>query len=142
MMKRLFALLLFSSMTLANSQNEAKVTGNTYLGVPDSYVTINLNENTCSLRSLGNIDYQRFLILLVCGKKEQVLWHEGLVDIEIDDPRFELLWAGDLDGDNRLDLKMEVSPKYSCSQQAVYLSSRAINGDLVGSGELGEEECC
>ncbi len=34
MMKRLFALLLFSSMTLANSQNEAKVTGNTYLGVP------------------------------------------------------------------------------------------------------------
>jgi hypothetical protein len=44
---------------------------------------------------------------------------------------WSLLWAGDLDGDDRLDLYVQVSHHYNISQRKLFLSSRAGKGRLV-----------
>ncbi len=52
------------------------------------------------------------------GERETVEW--------------KLLWAGDLDGDRRLDLYVQVSRHYNVVQHKLLLSSRAPAGRLVG----------
>ena len=43
-----------------------------------------------------------------------------------------LLWAGDLDGDNRLDLVINATPHYAVSSApTLFLSSMAKDGNLV-----------
>ncbi|EMA2439055.1 hypothetical protein [Vibrio parahaemolyticus] len=141
-MWRLFLGLLFlSSTAVAKSNSEATIVGSPYLGVPNTTVSIEFDGNICVLKSLGNVELQRFSIVLTCNASEQLLWSENLSDYEVDDPRFELLWAGDNDGDGKLDLKMEVSPKYSCSQIAYFNSSLADVSKLVGSGIFEKIAC-
>jgi hypothetical protein len=48
------------------------------------------------------------------------------------EPRFDVNWAGDLEGDGRLDLVATFSPKYSMHPRRLYLSSSADPGELVG----------
>lgn len=43
-----------------------------------------------------------------------------------------VIWAGDLDGDGKLDLLVDVSNHYNGGDTALYLSSKARNGELVG----------
>ncbi len=43
-----------------------------------------------------------------------------------------LLWAGDLDGDEKLDLLLDLSDHYIVSEPTLLLSSAAAPGDLVG----------
>jgi len=43
-----------------------------------------------------------------------------------------VIWAGDLDGDGKLDLLVDVSNDYNAGDTALYLSSRARRGELVG----------
>ncbi len=44
----------------------------------------------------------------------------------------QLLWAGDLDRDGRLDLVYDLSPIYVTTELALFLSSAAKEGELVG----------
>jgi hypothetical protein len=53
-----------------------------------------------------------------------------------DMPSWSLLWAGDLDGDSKLDLYLDVSHHYNVSEKRLFLSSLAKPGQLVG--ELGK----
>ncbi|WP_221274597.1 hypothetical protein [Thaumasiovibrio subtropicus] len=129
-------------LIFAGSEHQVKVSGDTYLGIPESYVMIEFNENRCSLTSSGNPERDHsFALTLTCGDKAQVLWQVNFADTVMDEPRFGLLWAGDLDGDNEIDIKMEVSAKYSCTQQAIYLSSSAVKDELVNLAVLEEEVC-
>jgi hypothetical protein len=48
-----------------------------------------------------------------------------------DGPHFEVLWAGDLDGDGRIDLLMTMSDKYSAYPRQLFLSGAAKAGELV-----------
>jgi len=48
-----------------------------------------------------------------------------------DEPHFEVLVLGDLDGDGKLDLIVTMSPKYSWFPKSVLLSSAAGPGELV-----------
>jgi hypothetical protein len=48
------------------------------------------------------------------------------------DAAWELLWAGDLDGDGRLDLYMNLSHHDNMTHQMLFLSTAAGAGDLVG----------
>ena len=48
-----------------------------------------------------------------------------------DDPGWTLMWAGDLDGDGKLDLYMDVSDHYNVSEKRLFLSSLAKDGELV-----------
>ena len=43
-----------------------------------------------------------------------------------------VIWAGDLDGDGRLDLLVDVSNHDNAGDTALYLSSKARSGELVG----------
>ncbi|HJQ32968.1 MAG TPA: hypothetical protein VJ866_12350 [Pyrinomonadaceae bacterium] len=45
---------------------------------------------------------------------------------------WQLLWAGDLDGDHKLDLYVQVSGHYDYTQRKLFLSSRARPNQLVG----------
>ncbi|EHW0642969.1 hypothetical protein HJ102_24040 [Vibrio parahaemolyticus] len=141
MWRLLLGLLFLSSTALAEPNSEAIIVGSPYLGVPDITIRIEFDGNICGLKSLGNVELQKFSILLTCNGTEQLLWHESLTDYEVDDPRFELLWAGDNDGDGKLDLELEVSPKYSCSQTAKFNSSLADVGKLVGNGVFSKIDC-
>jgi hypothetical protein len=49
-----------------------------------------------------------------------------------DDAYPALLWAGDLDGDQRLDFVLELSDHYNVSRKVLLLSTAAAPGDLVG----------
>jgi hypothetical protein len=48
-----------------------------------------------------------------------------------DEARFDVHWAGDRDGDGRLDLLATFSSKYSYLPRRLYLSSAAAPGDIV-----------
>ena len=50
-----------------------------------------------------------------------------------DEAHFEVHWAGDLDGDGRLDLLATFSSKYSYHPRQLYLSSAAAPGEIVAS---------
>lgn len=49
-----------------------------------------------------------------------------------DEPAWRLLWAGDLDGDGKLDLYLDLSNHYNVSNRMLFLSSRAKPGELLG----------
>ncbi len=53
-------------------------------------------------------------------------WPKGLSD-----EHCELIWAGDLDGDRKLDLYMDISNHYNVTHRRLYLSSAAEDGELV-----------
>lgn len=141
MWRLLLGLLLYSSFALPDDNRNAKIVGNSYLGIPGTRLDIELNGVNCVLESSGNVELKEFTITLTCNGMKQLLWHDGLADVEIDEPRFQLLWAGDQDKDGKLDLKMEVSPKYSCKQEANFNSSQARTDQLVGDGILNCIEC-
>jgi hypothetical protein len=65
------------------------------------------------------------------GSSRQVLY--SLVGKESDllDGEWKLLWAGDLDHDNRLDLYVTVTDHYNVSERKLFLSSEAQRGRLV-----------
>ncbi len=68
-------------------------------------------------------------VVLTHGDRAQVLYS---TDGFVDDPLFEVKWAGDLDGDVRLDLVVLLTRKYSVHPYRLLLSSRAAPDELVG----------
>ena len=53
-------------------------------------------------------------------------------DVGCDDPHFEVHWTGDIDRDDKLDLLVNFSRKYSLHPRQLLLSSIARQGQLVG----------
>lgn len=75
------------------------------------------------------------LILNRDSENEQVLYDLGGTGQPIEG-YWELLWAGDMDGDNKLDLYVQVGWHYNSTQRKLFLSSYARKGKLVR--EVGE----
>ena len=74
-------------------------------------------------------------VLLTEGQETQLLYSaEGFAD----EPHFNIDWAGDLDGDGRLDLVVNLSRKYSSAPHRLLLSSRASGKQLVGEAAAFE----
>ncbi len=68
-------------------------------------------------------------VVFTDGRQTQVLYSgEGAVD----EPHYDIEWAGDLDRDGRLDLIVNLNSKYSLHPYQLFLSSRAPPGQLVG----------
>lgn len=99
-------------------------------------------ERPRALYELGDLDYSVELatsdatlcdarISLVRGEVRQTLHRPDDNVYSCDEPHFDVLWAGDLDGDGGLDLLTELSSKYSHHPRQLYLSSQAADGDLV-----------
>lgn len=66
-------------------------------------------------------------LILSAGAQSQVIFSAA----EIDDGGWMLLWAGDVDGDGKLDLYMDLHNHYNSSQRRLFLSSRATRGNVV-----------
>ena len=131
----------FSSFGLCD---DAEITGETYLGLAGKSARIKLHGQFCDVRSISEFGITNFKVVLECDGTSQVLWdisNPGENSLNYDDPKFELLWAGDMDYDYKIDLKMNMSPKYSCSRITVYLSSLAKDGELVGVKGKPEYKC-
>ena len=60
----------------------------------------------------------------------------------VDDPHFTLHWAGDMDGDGRLDLIATLSHKYSVFPTRLLLSSLAPQKELLGVAATLERTAC
>lgn len=129
-------LLIFTINTaIAAEISKVKITGNSYLGISGNSVQIQLDNHTCHVSSKGEAKDDNFIIEFKCNGVTQILWDinkpvEG--DFSFDEPQFELLWAGDKDNDGKIDIEMNMSPKYSCSKKVTYLSTKSKKGQLVG----------
>lgn len=67
-------------------------------------------------------------LILRQGSTKQVLYACGA---ECDEPNWTLEWAGDMDGDGRLDLLVNASSHYNVTEMRLLLSSHARLGELV-----------
>ncbi len=68
-------------------------------------------------------------VIVSDGRRKQVLYS---ADGFADDPHYEIEWAGDLDGDGKLDLVVNLHRKYSWNPHTLWLSSRASTRQLIG----------
>lgn len=67
------------------------------------------------------------LLLESNGHKQTLYeWPQGLLD-----EHCELIWAGDMDGDGKLDLLMVLSDHYNVLEYTLFLSSKRSSGSLV-----------
>jgi hypothetical protein len=74
-------------------------------------------------------------VIFADGERTQVLYS---ADGFADEPHFEVVWAGDLDLDGRLDLITNFERKYSIHPYRLLLSSKAERGQLVGLAAVFE----
>jgi hypothetical protein len=94
-------------------------------------------EQTLSLQGTDPMGCDAVVMLRV-GETEQRLFTPSDATFSCDEPHFEVHWAGDIDGDQRLDLLTTFSLKYSYHPRRLYLSSAAGPGRLVGQVALYE----
>jgi hypothetical protein len=78
---------------------------------------------------LGDDDMAGTSLELVSNDITQVLYSapEGASE-----PAWKVLWAGDLDGDGKPDLYVQVGDSYNVSERILFVSSKAATGELVG----------
>ena len=89
---------------------------------------------SCLIKASGNnehdfvTDYQ----LTITGEKNGVKIEQTFLEqAGFDDSMIYFNWAGDLDQDGFPDLYLDISPKYSFSNPALYLSSKADADKLI-----------
>jgi hypothetical protein len=96
--------------------------------------------------TLGELRYRLYLdahdphltdakVILIHSDRTQVLYS---ADGFVDDPHFEVVWAGDLDQDGKLDLVVNLHRKYSWHPYRLLLSTKARGRDLVGDAAVFE----
>lgn len=71
-------------------------------------------------------------LVLSRGETRQMLYSLEGKRGHLEGGEWNLLWAGDLDHDNKLDLYVQVSWRYNVSQRKLFLLSQAGRGQLVG----------
>jgi hypothetical protein len=80
-------------------------------------------------------------VVLAVGDTSQVIARSGALD-DVDVGLPALRWAGDLDGDGKLDLLIDVSAHPAETQLELFLSSHAAPGELVGrAATLSKTNC-
>jgi hypothetical protein len=86
----------------------------------------------------GNNVLSNSKLIFSNGTESQVIFSVK----EMNDGGWSLLWAGDLDGDGRLDLYMDLSNHYNASERRLFLSSQASGSNLVEEvAEFGTVGC-
>ena len=74
-------------------------------------------------------------VILAHAGRTQVLYS---ADGFADEPHFEVIWAGDLDRDGKLDLVVNLHRKYSWHPYRLLLSTKALGKDFVGEAAVFE----
>lgn len=104
---------------------------------PGETVAVELNQVSYKLYAEGfkikndEQEYQvtDYKLLITAAPKENVQLLVAKPDF--DDQMITVLWAGDLDGDNKLDLIIDTSRHYNATHVSVYLSSQARTKEFV-----------
>lgn len=142
----LFLSLVLMNMFSVTANTEAVITGKTYLAVGGNSAKIILGKQVCFIKSFGNEKQNSLRIEFTCNGKTQTLFNTENPTkgrrYSLDDPKFSILWAGDKDNDGKIDLVMEMSPKYSYSIEVTYLSSKATKNQLLGISSTEKTEGC
>lgn len=136
-------ILLFAATLQSQESVLANISGDQFLGVPGKVARLSLKSEECKVSS-EKTDESEYKLVFSCQSRSQVIWDMNVPvpgDFAFDDPKFSLLWAGDKDGDGKIDLVMEMSPKYSCTKEVTFLSSLAEYMDLVGIQGSPETTC-
>jgi len=84
----------------------------------------------------GQRQYKFAVLLRVGGVEQLVAIYSAYSDVGADfipaaERNPSLLWVGDLDGDERVDLLLDTSDHYNVDEVTLFLSSRRSKGDLV-----------
>ena len=87
---------------------------------------LNVESEKRSQENSENIDETSQLIL-TAGKHKQILYRMK----HCDDCSWQINWAGDLDGDHKLDFYLYLNDHYNVVNMRLFLSSHAEKGDLV-----------
>ena len=90
---------------------------------------------SCTIKASGDIDEHGYITdyqLTITGEKKGVKIEQTFLEQGgFDDAMINFLWAGDIDQDGLPDLYMDISHKYSFSNPALYLSSKADPEKLI-----------
>jgi hypothetical protein len=106
----------------------------------DSEVNLLHGQRRYTLRREGvKADLTDARVTLSDGQETQLLF---AADGFVDDPHFTLHWAGDMDGDGRLDLIATLSHKYSVFPTRLLLSSLGRQRELLGVAATLERTAC
>ena len=88
-----------------------------------------------TIKALGTMDeYGRLrdYKLLITGIKNSTSVEQIFLEQEyFDDAMIQFIWAGDIDKDGFPDLYLDISYKYSFSNPALFLSSKAGDNELL-----------
>jgi hypothetical protein len=114
--------------------------------VPAGITNWSLQSDGALSVTLGRRKYQVYIesaqtdradarIVFTEGGRRQVLYS---ADGFVDEPHYDVIWAGDLDRDGQLDLVVNLHRKYSWHPYRLLLSSLASKGQLVGDAALFE----
>jgi hypothetical protein len=100
---------------------------------------ITLGDRRYDLRVWSSrLDLADAQVVLTDGRRTQVLYSTGGF---VDEPHFEVEWAGDVDGDGELDLVVNLSGKYSWHPHVLLLSSMASGDEIVREAARLETGC-
>ena len=92
-------------------------------------LTVGSNESTLIVAGKKNKEYRNdYSVTLKSGGTTQVLVKANQIG---EDSAPSLKWCGDLDGDGKLDLIMDITTNYNESVVTLFLSSKAKPGKLV-----------
>lgn len=75
-----------------------------------------------------DVEFLNLQLAFVLGGQTQILYSPGVVG---ETAPWSLLWAGDADGDGKLDLYVAVSWHYNITERKLFLSSQAKPGQLI-----------
>jgi hypothetical protein len=104
---------------------------------PDHPLTISIGFRHYELRlQSARDDLADARVVLSDTSRTQVLYS---ADGFSDDPHYVVEWAGDLDGDGKLDLVVDLHRKYSVHPHRLLLSTRAARNQLLGEAAAFED---
>ena len=117
---------------LTSYVGETKLTDNSNVAVRLAGVEYGLSVSVARKSAIPGVTFDDAKLILSKGTLTQVIYDlggDGGHEAETAD--WKLLWAGDLDGDRRLDLYVQLSGHYNIIEHKLFLSSRARPKQLV-----------
>ena len=124
-------MLLISGIEIPENMKIDSYKGLKYRLLPGE--SMQLGDNT--IKALGTMDeYDRVrdYKLLITGKKNGTSIEQIFLEQDyFDDSMIRFIWAGDIDKDGFPDLFLDISHKYSFSNPALFLSSKAGDNELL-----------
>lgn len=123
-------------------RNKEPIPGDT-LTFDDNSMTIKLY--VTGLKQMVSSDWYQlanYKMMLSISENDEVTTQNIIAIADFDDDMIDIIWIGDLDGDNKPDLIIDTSRHYNVMAPTLFLSSRAEKGEIVKCVALHETVGC